>query len=47
MLYKWLSGSISENERIKQGQWDSQSSVETINSRAELGNEPFWRYTVL
>ena len=47
MLYEWLSISTSETQWIKHGQWHTQSSAETINSRAELGNEPFWRYTVV
>mgnify|MGYP001795663732 CR=1 FL=1 len=47
MLYEWLSISTSKKEWIKHVQWHTQSSAETINSRAELGKEPFWRYTVV
>ena len=47
MLYEWLSISTSETELIKHGQWHTQSSAETIHSGAELGNKPFWRYTVV
>ena len=47
MLYEWLSISTSKKEWIKHVQWHTQSSAETINSWAELGKEPFWRYTVV
>ena len=38
MLYGWLSILTFKKEWIIHGQWHTQSSAETINSRAELGH---------